>query len=326
MALGGVLVTTLPHLTCIVVGFAVPITIDHILRHGRNIERFLSRVVRTVLDIGIQGIVFVFRSRYWAIVCLVDKVCSPTLSRMPLNPFRRSVYSAPSPRPHSNGLCWRCRHCTSLLASSHSLSDHFLKMLPHFLCVVLGLVMPFAVRRGIHILCKMDRFLVRIVHIVIAAIVCATRAGSSFAKRVSLAVLDIFRTASRFLRLSMAATFPYLRIVVLHLYHLPARYLYRAKRTRVMSKKMLRLVVAQVCLLSAFVFISLIFVVQVSISTDSALRAVALSTTNDSLEPAPTAAPIPTVPLKKRTRADKRYQRGKKLHADVEEKGKRKRA
>ncbi|KAJ7048610.1 hypothetical protein C8F01DRAFT_1266953 [Mycena amicta] len=89
MALGGVLVTTLPHLACIVVGFAVPIIIDHILRQGRKIDRFLDRVVHTVLDIGHQSVVSVIHSRHWAIVCRVAykvfcllRAFSPTVESM----------------------------------------------------------------------------------------------------------------------------------------------------------------------------------------------------------------------------------------------------
>src|SRR6266699_161283 len=88
---------------------------------------------------------------------------------------------------HSNDFWRRHRHCTFLLATLHSLSDHFLQMLPHFLCVALGLAVPFAVRHGLHTLRKMDRFLVRIVNTTIAVSLCAIRAGSSFAKRLSFA-------------------------------------------------------------------------------------------------------------------------------------------
>ncbi|KAJ7059231.1 hypothetical protein C8F01DRAFT_1301690 [Mycena amicta] len=305
MALGGVLVTTPPHFGCIVVGHTVPIMVDNILRQAqaRKIDCFLNLVVRTVLDIGIQGIVLVFQSRHWAIVgraaykafCLlgaffptfVESLFTafdvPAADLIWITALLFALDSTAGILFLANDFCWRSRH--------------YVPALP------------------------MDRFLVRIVNTTIAASLCAIRAGSSFAKWLSFAVLDLFRTASRFLRLSMAATYPYLRIVVLHLYYLPARYLYRAKRIWAKSKKMLRPVVAQVSVITDIAFRVVVWVG--GIPKPSVSPILAQSTTNESLEPEATAAPIR---LKKRNRADKRYQRGKKLHVDVEEKGKRKRA
>ncbi|KAJ7059234.1 hypothetical protein C8F01DRAFT_275491 [Mycena amicta] len=344
MALGGVLVTTLPHLACIVVGFAVPIIIDHILRQARKIERFLNRVVRTVVDIGTRSVVLVLRS-HWAIVgrvaynvyCLLATIAFsstflesiatafdvPAADLIWLPALLFALESTPRILFLSHKLYRYGRRILRLIDIAMTFAGVVVTMLPHFLCVVLGLVMPFAVRHGIHTLRKMDRFLVRIVHAAIAAFVCAIRAGSSVTERLSFAVQDLCRTASRFVRLFITATHPCLRIVVLHLYYLAARYLYRAKRIRAISKKLLRLVVAQVSVITDIALRVVAWVGRIAKPSASPVMAQMPCITNDLLELEPTAAPVP---FKKRNRADKRYQRGKKLHVDVEEKGKRKRA
>ncbi|KAJ7059104.1 hypothetical protein C8F01DRAFT_1370713 [Mycena amicta] len=60
-----------PHVACIVVAFAIPIIVNHILCHARMIDRLLDWVVRAVLDIGSQGVVLVLQSRHSAIVSRV---------------------------------------------------------------------------------------------------------------------------------------------------------------------------------------------------------------------------------------------------------------
>ncbi|KAJ7061261.1 hypothetical protein C8F01DRAFT_160438 [Mycena amicta] len=80
---GGVVATTLPHFECIVVVFAVPITVNHILRRTRKIDRLLDLVVPAILDIGTQGILLVLPSRHSAIVSRVAHKASCLPSCLP---------------------------------------------------------------------------------------------------------------------------------------------------------------------------------------------------------------------------------------------------
>ncbi|KAJ7059094.1 hypothetical protein C8F01DRAFT_1254773 [Mycena amicta] len=198
-------------------------------------------------------------------------------------------------------------------------------MLPHFLCVVLGHAVPFAVRRDLYILPKMSHE-----SATPSSQHCPTPFALAFQSQNDSPLpfwmsterpptLYAYSSPLRPLSSQGTSISPETQLAPSSSNYMPVQHLYCAKRAWEVSKRLLRLVVAQVS------YIALRLVVWVGGSLKrprSPLATQTPSITTASLAPEPTAAPAPPIfRVKRRIRADKRDCRGRKLYVEVEEKG-----